>query len=204
MCRTKIDDFLWPLDEVIDQHFIPAITGRPPCPPSERKLLALPPRLGGLGLSNPFSNSQSSKQVTTSLVALIVVQNLNGSATEEPKRTKVSIRKAKWEKQLTDTHEIKQQLTQQQKRLMECATEKQLLVYACRYIHTKDSSTMWAIHGLVVLCSWIIDWQKCVVYHVLSYSCNSTGWCDSQSEARCLTLAITVYYIYPSVSSLLP
>ena len=65
----------------------------------------------------------SSKQVTASLVALIVVQDLNESATEEPKRTKVSIQKAKREKQLADAHEVKQQLTQQQKRLMECATE---------------------------------------------------------------------------------
>ena len=130
VCRTipEIDDLLRPLDEVIHQHFIPAITGHPPCSPLERQLLALPPRLGGLGLSNPSSDSQSefesSKQVTGSLVALIVVQDLNGSVTDEPKRTKASIRKAKREKQLADAHEVRQQLTQQQKRLMECATEK--------------------------------------------------------------------------------
>ena len=129
VCRTipEIDDLLRPLDEVIHQHFIPAITGRPPCSPLERQLLALPPRLGGLGLSNPSSDSQSefesSKQVTGSLVALIVVQDLNGSVTDEPKRTKASIRKAKQEKQLADAHEVRQQLTQQQKRLMECNRE---------------------------------------------------------------------------------
>ena len=105
ICRTipEIDDFLWPLDEVIHQHFFPAITGRPPCSPLEWQLLALPPILGGLGLAvHSIFNSQSSKQVTTSLVALIVVQNQNGSATEEPKCTKASIRKAEREKQLTD------------------------------------------------------------------------------------------------------
>ena len=128
VCRTipEIDDLLRPLDEVIHQHFIPVITGHPPCSPLEWQLLALPPRLGGVGLSNPLRESEfvSSKQVTASLVALIVVQDLNESATEEPKRTKVSIQKAKREKQLADAHEVKQQLTQQQKRLMECATEK--------------------------------------------------------------------------------
>ena len=116
VCRTisEIDDLLRPLDEVIHQHFIRAITGRPLCSHLEWQLLALPPRLGGLGLSNPSSNSQSEfesfKQVTASLVALIVVQDPNGSATEEPKRTKASIWKAKREK-LADAHEVKQQLT---------------------------------------------------------------------------------------------
>ena len=74
VCRTisKIDDLLRPLDEVIHQHLIPAITGRPHCSLLEWKLLALPPRLGGLGLYNPSSNSQSkfesSKQVPAFLV----------------------------------------------------------------------------------------------------------------------------------------
>ena len=75
--------------------------------------------MGGLGLSNSSSNSQSEfespKQVTAYLVAMIIAQDLNGSVTDEPKRTKASIRKAKREKQLTDALEIKQQLTQQQK-----------------------------------------------------------------------------------------
>ena len=129
-CRTipEIDDLLRPLDEVIHQHFNPAITGCPPCSPLEWQLLALPPRLGNLRLSNPSSNSQSefdsSKQVTASIVAPIVVQDLNGSATEEPKRNKASDQKAKREQQLADAHEVKEQLTQQHKSLMECATEK--------------------------------------------------------------------------------
>ena len=57
VCRTipKIDDLLRPLDEVIHQHFIPVITGHSPCSPLEWQLLALPPRLGGVGLSNPLS-----------------------------------------------------------------------------------------------------------------------------------------------------
>ena len=121
VCRTipEIDVLLRPLDEVIHQHFIPAITGCPPCSPLERQLLALPPRLGGLGLSNPSFDSQSefesSKQVTASLVAMIVVLDLNGSVTDEPKHSKASIRKAKREKQLADALEVKQQLMQQQR-----------------------------------------------------------------------------------------
>ena len=90
-----IDDLLRPLEEIIHQHFIPAITGYPPCSPCERQLLALPLRLGGLGLSNPSSDSQTkfeaSKQVTASLVALIVLQHPNEFVTDEPKRTKAPV-----------------------------------------------------------------------------------------------------------------
>ena len=50
---------------------------------------------------------------------MIVVQDLNGPVTDELKRTKASIRKAKREKQLADVLEVKQQLTQHQKRLMD-------------------------------------------------------------------------------------
>ena len=48
--RTNEDttEFLHPLEKLIHNKFIPAITGRPPPGEEERKLLQLPPRLGGL------------------------------------------------------------------------------------------------------------------------------------------------------------
>ena len=48
-----IADLLNPLEEAIQQHLIPALTGRPPCSREERDLLALPIRLGGMGITNP-------------------------------------------------------------------------------------------------------------------------------------------------------
>ena len=42
-----------PLENVIHQHFIPALTGQDPCSGLERELLALPCRLGGLNIPNP-------------------------------------------------------------------------------------------------------------------------------------------------------
>ena len=53
-----ISDLLLPLEEAIQQHLIPALTGRPPCSMEERDLLALPVRLGGMGIINPVSSSQ--------------------------------------------------------------------------------------------------------------------------------------------------
>ena len=67
----------------IHQQFIPTLTGREPCSAVECDLLALPVRLGGLGLANQTSESahafKASKHITPPLVALIVAQDLNHS-----------------------------------------------------------------------------------------------------------------------------
>ena len=76
-----IDDLLQPLENAIHQHLIPALTGRPPCSSMVRDLLALPVRLGGLGIRDPSATSSesfhSSKQITAPLVALIISQESN-------------------------------------------------------------------------------------------------------------------------------
>ena len=48
----QISELLTPLDEVITTELIPAITGGYICSKSERSLLSLPPKLGGLGTAN--------------------------------------------------------------------------------------------------------------------------------------------------------
>ena len=74
-----ISDLLQPLEIAIHQHLIPALTGRPPCSSIERVLLALPTRLGGLGIRNPSAMSsesfQLSEKITAPLVALIISQD---------------------------------------------------------------------------------------------------------------------------------
>jgi len=65
-----IDDLLQPLENAIHQHLIPALTGQPPCSSIVRDLLALPVRLGGLGLRDPSATSSDSFQssnITASL-----------------------------------------------------------------------------------------------------------------------------------------
>jgi len=67
----------------LHQHLIPALTGQPPCSSIVRDLLALPVRLGGLGLRDPSATSsdsfQSSERITAPLVALIISQDTNES-----------------------------------------------------------------------------------------------------------------------------
>ena len=67
-----------PLEEAIRQQFIPALLGREVPGDVERELLAMPTRLGGLGLvcpeTLPDHEFQASTRVTAPLAALIAVQ----------------------------------------------------------------------------------------------------------------------------------
>ena len=54
--ENQLDDILESLEKIIQPHFIPALTGQSPPGESTLKLLALPARLGGLGLINPAAS----------------------------------------------------------------------------------------------------------------------------------------------------
>ena len=75
----KINHLLVPLDDLLRTNLIPAITGRPPPNDLEYDLLALPARLGGLGIHIPSKNAyreqQSSEKVTLSLTNHILDQD---------------------------------------------------------------------------------------------------------------------------------
>ena len=79
----NIHNLLLPLEDAITQHLIPVLTGRRSCSAAEREILALPVRLGGLGLTNPatlFSPSlQASEMLTKPLVDLILAQDIRQS-----------------------------------------------------------------------------------------------------------------------------
>lgn len=68
-----------PLEDAIHQIFIPSLTGRPPCSKPIRDLLALPVRLGGMGLINPTDmsniNFQASEKMTAPLVEIMLSQD---------------------------------------------------------------------------------------------------------------------------------
>jgi hypothetical protein len=69
-------EYFAPLEDALRQDLIPVITGRSSITDDERKLLALPCRLGGMGLINPTEIAeeqyQSSCDITTPLVSLIL------------------------------------------------------------------------------------------------------------------------------------
>ena len=71
-----------PLEDVLHQHFISALTGRDPCSEVERELLALPCRLGGsdeLNIPNPTTVCEfqfsASKKLSGPLASLILGQS---------------------------------------------------------------------------------------------------------------------------------
>ena len=73
-----IQDLLGPLEDAISHMLLPAITERK-CNQLDRNILALPVRLGGLGLGNPSLDARreyaSSIKVTKPLVEQIVSQS---------------------------------------------------------------------------------------------------------------------------------
>ena len=124
-----IQDLLRPLEAAIHQHFIPALTGREACSVVERDLLALPVRLGGMGLVNPMSESthafEASKRITALLVALIVVQTPNQAVQRNQLlKEKNCIKKRRRELQEQRAQDIHGQLNPQLQRSVELAQEK--------------------------------------------------------------------------------
>ena len=73
------DDAWTPLENAIRHHFLPSLTGRKAFSDCERRLLALPPRLGEMGVAIPHELAKqqyaSSKEVPKDLVVLIEAQD---------------------------------------------------------------------------------------------------------------------------------
>ena len=77
-----ISPLLQPLENVIRQEFIPALVKSHTLGEAERTVLALPPRLGGMGISNPEElavvENQNSISLTRSLTEKIIAQDTQG------------------------------------------------------------------------------------------------------------------------------
>ena len=71
----NISNLLQPLENILREKFIPALTGRPAPSDTERELLALPARNGGFGIINPASTAdrehQTSLHLSSPLISLI-------------------------------------------------------------------------------------------------------------------------------------
>ena len=76
---SGIADLFEPLEEKIRCQFLPSLTGRNAFNDDKRDLLALPVRLGGLGITNPVKQTvhqyATSLKITAPLAALIVQQS---------------------------------------------------------------------------------------------------------------------------------
>ena len=91
-------NYLEPIEDIIRHKFIPAITGRPAISDLERELLALPCRLGGLGIPDFTSSSiyhfRASQEICSPITKLIVdhQQNLNNEAISEQQQIKLRLK----------------------------------------------------------------------------------------------------------------
>ena len=124
-----ISPLLQPLEEAIHQHLIPAITGRPSCSNEERDLLALPVRLGGMGVTNPVAMSlhafESSTRLTALLVAKILEQDHNGTVDIfRAVELKALIHQDNRSRQSQQAKTIHDRLSPQLRRQVELAREK--------------------------------------------------------------------------------
>ena len=95
---------LQPIEDAIRQLLLPAITGKPDISDLERDLIALPARLGGLGIPNPTATSptedKASLQVTAPLVDAIIAGHgqFNTDTIAQQQQCKVKVRQEKRER----------------------------------------------------------------------------------------------------------
>ena len=118
-----------PLEDAIHQELIPALTGREPNSPEERKLLALPVRHGGLNICNPVEMTETelmgSKSISAPLMEMITSQtNIRDFTKPQFQNAKRVLHQQKRERNSIATQETKEQLPQHLQRTMELASEK--------------------------------------------------------------------------------
>ena len=123
-----ISPLLRPLESAIRQDFIPALVKSHALSEEERTVLALPPRLGGMGISNPEElaevENQNSISLTSSLTEKIVAQDTDGeidqSAILENKRR---VSKERQQRQKDKLDNVQQHLTAEMRRKIHTAQE---------------------------------------------------------------------------------
>merc|ERR1712002_765101 len=75
----NIEDLLLPLEKTMLHRLIPSIAGRRNLDFLDREIVALPPRLGGMGIPNPkrmaITEHENAKKLTARLTQLIVEQD---------------------------------------------------------------------------------------------------------------------------------
>ena len=131
-----ISEHLKKLDETINNTFIPAITGGITCSEIERSLLAMPPKLGGLGIpifsqitDTEFKNSQ---EVTESLKNDIKNQVKEWNDNEEVvRKKKQGIKNRKRSKNSCQLDQIRAEMSEVQRRLNDLAREKHASLWLC-------------------------------------------------------------------------
>ena len=120
----NIGNLLLPLEDIIRQKFLTSLTGQNAFNDNTRELMALPVRLGGLGIPNPSANAvahhDASKKITAPLTALIMEQfhQYSNTTKAEQLRIKQETAKAKKHHQSQIAAELKENLPIKMQRAM--------------------------------------------------------------------------------------
>ena len=125
----NIGELLQPVEDAVRHHLLPALTGRHSFSEVERKLFALPARLGGLGICNAVSEAdlahQASLKVSEPLCALVALQKTGLENTaEEQQKVKTILRKEKRARDAAQQVDLLTHLPESSRRAVELATEK--------------------------------------------------------------------------------
>ena len=125
-----IEDEMQPLEDAIRYSFLPALTGRQAFSDTERDLLALPARHGGLGISNPTkcasSQFNASSRISEPLVTLIQQQctSYPAQAQAEQREAKATVQSSNRQAVNEEADSVKAKLSKPQQTAMEQASEK--------------------------------------------------------------------------------
>ena len=76
LCRVVEipEQLLQPLERAIQQRFLPALTGQSPLNNEVRRLVALPPRLGGMGITNPMTMPNEQHRASLEISSPLIEQ----------------------------------------------------------------------------------------------------------------------------------
>ena len=125
--NNDINTLFQPLEDVIKQTFIPALTGRGQCSEEERNLLTLPLRYGGLNIVNSttMANAEfnSSQKISEPLKEMIIDQR-ESFTKPQLQSIKNDLRKQKIEEIENSATQIRENLSQTKQRMMDLACEK--------------------------------------------------------------------------------
>ena len=122
-----IEELLEPLEHAISDVLIPSLTEHS-CSPTERELLALPARMGGLGLTNPSASARAeyltSVKVSAPLVSKIIAQSHGTPDDADVRGLKYSVRREKDDDIKEKLEQLKTSLPKRTRRAVDLACEK--------------------------------------------------------------------------------
>ena len=125
----NVENFMLPFDKVIKQKLIPALFNDFQISEELRRLIALPCKLGGMGIINPveFANEDyvNSRELTKKLTNLIIQQEHSYTVSaDEIKEIRSKIQKKRMEKQQRTLSSLRDKMSYMEIRLDDIAQEQ--------------------------------------------------------------------------------